>query len=96
MGARTLFDELARLASPEVELTVSEFADSIGVVAAESGSPFPAVEDRSRALSSRAAWTAFTPIIRRGGSREGIRATGKSELGVSWFAFIVDRAPGPC
>ena len=34
-GRRTLFHELARLARPEVELTVSEFADRYRVVAAE-------------------------------------------------------------
>ena len=35
-GRRTLFGELTRLAKPEVELTVSEFADRYRVVAAES------------------------------------------------------------
>jgi len=40
-GRRILFDELARLAKPEVELTVSEFADRYRVVSPESGSPFP-------------------------------------------------------
>ena len=40
-GRQTLFAELARLAKPEVELTVSEFADRYRVVSPESGSPFP-------------------------------------------------------
>ena len=54
-GRRILFDELARLVKPEVELTVSEFADRYRVVSPESGSPFSwTVADGSRALSARA------------------------------------------
>ncbi len=40
-GRQTLFDEMARLAKPDVELTVSEYADLYRVVSPESGSPFP-------------------------------------------------------
>ena len=40
-GRQTLFGELARLAKPETELTVSEHADRYRVVSPESGSPFP-------------------------------------------------------
>ena len=69
-GRRTLFDELARLAKPEVELTVSEFADQYRVVAAELGVAVSwAVEDGSRALFDASRWTACIRTIRRGGSR---------------------------
>ena len=93
---KILFDELARLAKPETELTVSEFADKHRRVSAESGSPFPG------------AWlTARTPYLRepmdclhpdhpsRRVTLKASAQTGKSELGVNWFCFIVDRAPGP-
>ena len=45
-GRRILFDELARLAKPEVELTVSQFADRYRIVSPESGSPFPGRGER--------------------------------------------------
>jgi hypothetical protein len=66
-GRRTLFDELARLAKPETELTVSEFAYNIA-------SPRRSRARLSRALGAPTAflicanrWIAYTPITRRGG-----------------------------
>ena len=46
-GRQTLFGELARLAKPETELTVSEHADRYRVVSPESGSPFPGAKIRN-------------------------------------------------
>jgi phage terminase large subunit GpA-like protein len=40
-GAKTVCNEIIRLATPETELTVSEHADLYRVVSPESGSPFP-------------------------------------------------------
>ena len=55
-GRRVLFDELARLAKPETELTVSEFADKYRVVSPEFGLAFPrAVEIGSPPLFAPAA-----------------------------------------
>ena len=95
-GRRTLFHELARLARPEVELTVSEFADRYRVVAAESGSPFPGPWRTDRVPYLREPMDCLHP--NHPSRRVTVKAsaqTGKSELGVCWFAFIVDRAPAP-
>ena len=95
-GRRTLFDELARLAKPEVELTVSEFADRYRVVAAESGSPFPGPWKTDRVPYLKEPLNCLHPD--HPARRVTVKAsaqTGKSELGVCWFAFIVDRAPAP-
>jgi phage terminase large subunit GpA-like protein len=95
-GRRTLFGELARLAKPEVELTVSEFADRYRVVASESGSPFPGPWRTDRVPFLREPMDCLHP--NHPSRRVTVKAsaqTGKSELGVCWFAFIVDRAPAP-
>jgi phage terminase large subunit GpA-like protein len=95
-GRRTLFDELARLAKPEVELTVSEFADKYRVVSPESGSPFPGPWRTDRVPYLREPMDCLGPD--HPARRVTVKAsaqTGKSELGVCWFAFIVDRAPAP-
>ena len=95
-GRRTLFGELSRLAKPEVELTVSEFADRYRVVAAESGSPFPGPWRTDRVPYLREPMDCLHP--NHPSRRVTVKAsaqTGKSELGVCWFAFIVDRAPAP-
>ncbi len=96
LGGMALFDALAFAARPVTEMTVSEHADSFRKVSAESGSRWPGdwVTDRfpyvrqptdclhpdHPARSVRCKWSA---------------QTGKSEIGVNWFCFIVDRAPGP-
>ena len=66
-GRRILFDELARLAKPETELTVSEFADKYRVVSPESGSPFPGPWRTDRVPYLREPMDCLTPIIHRGG-----------------------------
>jgi hypothetical protein len=66
-GRRTLFDELARLAKPETELTVYEFADRFRVVSPESGSPFPGPWRTIACPIYASQWTACIPITRRGG-----------------------------
>ena len=68
-GRRTFFDELARLAKPEVELTVSEFADLVSRRLAESGSPFPGPWRTDRVPYLREPYgLLFTPTTPRGGS----------------------------
>ena len=54
-GRQTLFDEMARLAKPDVELTVSEHADLYRVVSPEFGvSVSRSMANGSRALPARA------------------------------------------
>jgi phage terminase large subunit GpA-like protein len=93
---RILFDELARLAKPETELTVSEFADKFRVVSPESGSPFPGPWRTNRVPYLREPMDCLHPDHpSRRVTLKASAQTGKSEVGVNWFAYIVDRAPGP-
>jgi phage terminase large subunit GpA-like protein len=95
-GRATLFADLARLARPETELTVSEFVDRYRVVAAESGSPFPGPWRTDRVPYLREPMDCLHPD--HPSRRITLKASaqvGKSEVGVCWFCFIVDRAPGP-
>jgi phage terminase large subunit GpA-like protein len=96
-GRRTLFAELARLAKPEAELSVSEFADRYRVVSPESGSPFPGPWRTDRVSYVREPTDCLHPDhAARRVTLKFSAQTGKSEVGVNWFCFIVDRAPGPC
>lgn len=82
-GRRTLFDELARLAKPEIELTVSEFADKYRVVSPEFGSPFPGPWRTDRVSYLREPMDCLHPD--HPSRRVTVKAsaqTGKSELGV--------------
>jgi phage terminase large subunit GpA-like protein len=95
-GRKILFGEMARLAKPEVDLTVSEFADKFRVVSPESGSPFPGPWRTSRVPY----WREALDCLREDhpSRRVTVKAsaqTGKSEVGVNWFAYVVDRAPAP-
>jgi phage terminase large subunit GpA-like protein len=95
-GRRTLFAELARLAKPDVELTVSEFADRYRIVSPESGSPFPGPWRTDRVPYLREPMNCLHPD--HAARRVTLKASaqvGKSEIGVCWFCFIVDRSPGP-
>ena len=95
-GRRTLFAELARLAKPEAELSVSEFADRYRVVSPESGSPFPGPWRTDRVSYVREPTDCLHPDHpSRRVTLKFSAQTGKSEVGVNWFCFIVDRAPGP-
>ena len=95
-GQRILFDELARLVKPEVELTVSEHADLYRVVSPESGSPFPGPWRTYRVPYLREPMDCLHPDHpARRVTLKFSAQTGKSEIGVNWFCFIVDRAPGP-
>src|SRR5580693_2496117 len=95
-GRPTLFAELARLARPDIELTVSQFADKYRVVSPESGSPFPGPwrTDRVPYLREPMDCLSADHAARRVTLKFSAQ-TGKSELGVNWFCYIVDRAPGP-
>ena len=95
-GRRVLFDELARLAKPEDELTVSQFADKYRVVSPESGSPFPGPWRTDRTAYIREPTDCLHPDHpSRRVTLKFSAQTGKSEVGVNWFAYIVDRAPAP-
>jgi phage terminase large subunit GpA-like protein len=95
-GRRILFDELARLARPEVDLTVSEFADKFRVVSPESGSPFPGPWRTDRVPYLREPTDCLHPDHpARRVTLKFSAQTGKTEVGVNWFCFVVDRAPGP-
>ena len=87
-GRRTLFDELARLAKPEAELTVSEFADQYRVVSPESGSPFPGPWRTDRVPYLREPMDCLHPDHpSRRVTLKASAQTGKSEVGVNWFCL---------
>ena len=95
-GRQTLFDEMARLAKPDVELTVSEHADLYRVVSPESGSPFPGPWRTDRVPYLREPMECLHPDHpSRRVTLKFSAQTGKFEVGVNWFCYIVDRAPGP-
>src|SRR3984885_7440890 len=95
-GRQTLFDEMARLAKPDVELTVSEHADLYRVVSPESGSPVPGPWRTDRVPYLREPMECLHPDHpSRRVTLKFSAQTGKSEVGVNWFCYIVDRAPGP-
>lgn len=95
-AGRILFAALARAARPQEELTVSEYADRHRVVSAESGSPWAGEWKTSRMPHLREPMDCLHPdhpaqVI----TLKWAAQLGKTEIGVNWFAFIVDRAPGP-
>ena len=95
-GRQTLFDEMARLAKADVELTVSGHADLYRGVSPESGSPFPGPWRTDRVPYLREPMDCLHPDHpARRVTLKFSAQTGKSELGVNWFCYIVDRAPGP-
>jgi phage terminase large subunit GpA-like protein len=95
-GRQTLLAELARLAKPETELSVSEFVDRYRVVSPESGSPFPGPWRTDRVPYLREPTDCLHPYHpARRVTLKFSAQSGKSEVGVNWFCYIVDRAPGP-
>ena len=95
-GLRTVFEEIIRRATPEDELTVSEHADLHRVVSPESGSPFPGPWRTDRVPYLREPMDCLHPDHpARRVTLKWSAQLGKSEIGVNWFCFIVDRAPGP-
>ena len=82
--------------SRRLELTVSEYADLYRVVSPESGSPFPGPWRTYRVPYLREPMDCLHPDHpARRVTLKFSAQTGKSEIGVNWFCFIVDRAPGP-
>lgn len=94
-GRRVLAEALAQHAKPEQELTVSEWADRFRKVSAESGSRYPGDWETSRTPYLREPMDCLHPDhpARRVALKFSAQ-TGKSEVPVNWFGFIVDRAPG--
>lgn len=95
-GRQLLASLLAQAATPEDELTVSEWADRHRVVSAESGSRFPGQWLTSRVPLAREIMDCLHPdhparTVTNMGSAQIV----KTEIIVNWFGFIVDRAPGP-
>lgn len=95
-AGRILYAALARASKPIEELTVSEYADRFRKVSAESGSPWPGDWKTERMPHLREPQDCLHPdhpsklIVLKWAAQ-----LGKTEIGVNWFAFIVDRAPGP-
>ena len=95
-GAQTLFAALILAATPEQELTVSEWADRYRKISPESGSPFPGDWSTARVPYLREPMDCLHPDHpARRVTLKFSAQTGKSEIGVNWFGYIVDRAPGP-
>lgn len=95
-GRKVLFDALIRGATPETDLTVSEHAERYRVVSPESGSPFPGPWKNSRVPYVREPQDCLHPDHpARQIALKWSAQTAKTEIGVNWFCFIVDRAPGP-
>lgn len=95
-GGRTLVAALVKAATPEQDLTVSEWADAYREVSPESGSPFPGRWRTNRVPYVREPQDCLHPDHpARVVTLKWSAQTGKSEVGVNWFGFIVDRAPGP-
>lgn len=95
-GRTVLFDALIESARPEEELTVSEWADRYRKISPESGSPFPGDWRTDRVPYLRQPLDCLHPDHpARRVTLKFSAQTGKSEVGVCWFGYIVDRAPGP-
>jgi phage terminase large subunit GpA-like protein len=95
-GRETFFSELIRIATPETELSISEYVDQYRIVSPESGSPFPGPWRTDRVPYVREPMDCLHPDHpARRVTLKFSAQTGKSEIGVNWFCFIVDRAPGP-
>lgn len=95
-GLDALFDALGTAATPVQEMTVSEHADRFRKVSAESGSRWPGDWVTARFPYVRQPTDCLHPDHPARSVRcKWSAQTGKSEIGVNWFCFIVDRAPGP-
>ncbi|MGH6845946.1 MAG: phage terminase large subunit family protein [Methylocella sp.] len=95
-GRRVLFEALAKAALREGELSVSEWCDKFRRVSPESGSPFPGEWRTSRVPYVREPLDCLHPDhpARRLALKWSAQ-TAKNEIGVCWFAYIVDQCPGP-
>ncbi len=95
-GKDIFFATLVAAATPEQELTVSQWADLYRKVSPESGSPFPGDWHTSRVPYLREPMDCLHPDHpARRVTMKFSAQTGKSEVGVNWFGYIVDQAPGP-
>lgn len=95
-AGRILYAALAKAARPLDELTVSEHADRYRKVSAESGSPWPGDWKTDRMPHLREPQDCLHPDHpSKQVALKWAAQLGKTEIGVNWFAFIADRAPGP-
>lgn len=95
-GFEVFLAALVKAGTPEQELTVSEWADRYRKVAAESGSPFPGDWKTDRVPYLRQPLDCLhQDHPARHLTLKFSAQTGKSEVGVCWFGYIVDRAPSP-
>lgn len=93
-GGDVLFDALRTAAATEDDLTVSQWADRYRFIGAESGSRYPGRWRTDRVPYTRQPMDALHPDHpARTITCKWSAQTGKSEIGVNWFGFIVDRAP---
>lgn len=94
-GAHIFWQALITAATPQDEISVSDWADRHRRLAAESGSPFPGPWRTSRVPYTREPMDCLHPdhparqVVLKWSAQSA-----KSEIGVNWFGFIVDRAPG--
>ncbi len=93
-GGDVLVDALLAAAATEDDLSVSEWADRYRMIGAESGSRYPGKWRTSRVPYTRQPMDCLHPDHpARRITLKWSAQTGKSEIGVNWFGFIVDRAP---
>jgi phage terminase large subunit GpA-like protein len=94
-GRKVLFDAMINASTREQDLTVSEWSDRYRKVSAESGSRYPGDWITARVPYLREPMDCLHPDHPARSVRLKFSAqTGKSEVGVCWFGFIVDQAPG--
>ncbi|TWD54534.1 phage terminase large subunit GpA-like protein [Agrobacterium vitis] len=95
-GGAVFCAAVIKAAEPEEELTVSQWADRYRKVSAESGSPFPGDWSTDRVPYLREPLDCLhEDHPARRVTLKFSAQTGKSEVGVCWFGYIVDRAPAP-
>ena len=93
-GGETLIEALVEAAVTEDDLTVSQWADRYRFIGAESGSRYPGRWRTSRVPYTRQPMDCLHPDHpARKITLKWSAQTGKSEIGVNWFGFIVDRSP---
>lgn len=95
-GGRALVEAMLAAAEPDEELTVSQWCDRYRIVSGESGSPFPGRWKTSRVPYLREPMDCLHPDHpARRVTLKFSAQTGKSEVGVNWFGYVVDQQPGP-
>lgn len=94
-GRSVLFSALSEAAVAEDDLTIAEWSDLHRKISPESGSRYPGDWVTDRVPYLREPMDCLHPDHPARSVRLKFSAqTGKSEIGVCWFGYIVDQAPG--